>query len=282
MRPRTLRRIIIDLTPLIDVVTILLFGVMINSVAKTEAETNAARISVEEAQRQSQLDQDAVARLAAEREQLARTVSDLEAQLAGTKRTLSDAEAGRNELAQRLQRERASLAEAIANLLQMDDAERLTFRRQLEKISGATAQQLKAAVDDVRKQQDPVKVYKAVRRIEEMQKVFTFIDLHVDNQDFLAIVADARRLGREAVRGRLAADIERVMRQTLETVSFSPMVLILFSYEGEARDLVVEQTELAVQSLLQGYRTSVAGQGRQFRYGRVGLVSAPPNGAAPQ
>ena len=69
-------------------------------------------------------------------------------------------------------REKLNLAEAIANLLQLDDPERLAFRKQLEKLSGANAEELRRAVEEMRKQRDPGQVYKAVRRIEEMQKVF--------------------------------------------------------------------------------------------------------------
>lgn len=270
------RRLTSDLTPLIDSIMILLFGVMINSVARREVDTREAINAAGEARSQktvlekqlasTTLDRDSAA---AARDRLRQLVNELEGRL-------GQSEAQRKAADRRHLEEKLSLADAVAALLQMDDPQRLVFRGQLERLSGAAADRLREAIEQLRDKQDPVQVYKAVRRIEEMQKVFTFIDLHVDGADFLSVVGNTRLLERIPVREKSPAEIEANVRRILEAIQFNQMVLVLFSYEGEARDLTVERTESGVNSLLNQYRSTATNQSRQFRYGRVGLVSVPP------
>src|SRR5690606_15551262 len=103
--------------------------------------------------------------------------------------------------------------------------------------------------------------YKAIKRIEEMKKVFTFVDLHIDSQDFLTVSVDARRLERMPVRSRPATEIENSLRKALEASAFNEVVLILFSYEADTLDRTVETAEAAVDMLLTHYRARWSGVG---------------------
>jgi biopolymer transport protein ExbD len=276
MRSRGFRRIVLDLTPMVDVIMILLFGVMINSVARTEVGVSAARAQAEAAAEKSEADRDALVQVGRKADRLREVNDQLRERLAEAEKNVDLSQAEREKLADALQREKFNLAAVVAKQLQLTDAELERLRQQLEAVSGAGARRLAQIADEMRQQQDPVKVYRAVKRIEEMQKVFTFVDLHVDATDFLTVVSDAQRLGRFPVRSRTPDEIENEIRHALEAVNFNQMVLILYSYEGEARDLSVERTESAINSLLSHYRGGAGGQGRYFRYGRVGLIDLPP------
>jgi hypothetical protein len=271
------RRITTELTPLIDTVTILLFGVMINSVVRRELDTKQAVETAVQAVAESGEVRRALDVAARDRDRALTESARLIERIDELEGRLGRSEAQRRAADRRHLQEKLNLADAIAGLLQMDDPQRLLFRTQLQKLSGAQAQQLRQAVDQLRERQDPVQVYKAVRRIEEMQKVFTFIDLHIDDKDFLHVVGNGQPLERFPIRESSAGDIEQAVRRVLEAMNFNQMVLVLFSYEGAARDLTVERAESAANNLLSQYRASAGGQGRQFRYGRVGLVTAPPN-----
>lgn len=263
MKPRPMRRIVTDLTPLIDMVTILLFGVMIHSVTRTEADV--AQTGGEQREANQELERANV--------ELRRRLESAEAELA-------KASADKSSLERRLREQKLALAEAVARLLQMNEGQHRALREHLEKLSGAKAQALARAYEELRDAQDPVEIYKAIRRIEEMQKVFTFVDLHVNEGlagagESLKVVAAGRELEPIPLGGRTPEEIEEALRRALEAVTFQPMVLFLFSYDGEARDRTVEAAESAVTSLLSHYRSQPAGQGRQFRFGRVGLIDAP-------
>ena len=287
MPERKLRRMVLDLTPVVDVVMILLFAVMINSVALTEVGVKKARVDTEQARTEAdEQSAQAEAKARADRERLlevgqrADELLDrnrrLEEELRTAKQALAGAEGERESLAGRLEQQKRNLARAMAKVFQMSEAEAAALRGPLDRLTDAETKRLSQIAEELRAQRDPARVYKAVRRIEEMQKVFTFIDLHLDKNDFLTVVADGERLDRRPVRDRSPDEIENLVRRALEAVNFNQMVLVLFSYEGEARDLTVERTESSITSLLTHYRAGSGGQRRQFRYGRVGLVEAAP------
>lgn len=254
----TVRRILLDMTPMIDVIMILLFGVMIHSVERTKADTYELRMQASLASELSEADRQAREELAAMNETLSRDLDALQRELRSAK---SNAEF----LQQKLIQQRVALSESVADLLQLKDAEKLTFELPIKSEDSKNGSTV-----------SPETVYKAIKRIEEMKKIFTFVDLHIDDQDFLSVNVDARALERFPVRNRSTAEVEQSLRNTLESASFNDVVLLLFSYESASLDRTVETVEQSVDSLLSHYRTQWAGRGKQFRYGRVGLVESAP------
>ena len=272
------RRLVLDLTPAIDVIMILLFGVMINSVERTKADTSQARHQAEQALAQSQTDAQARAQAQERAEALAAVNQQLRAQLAEAEDGLKQAQSATRKLTTKIFEQKMSMAQAMAKILQLNNSDRLALHKQLDRVAEGSREQFDKLVAELQHEQQPGKVYQAIRRILEMQKVFTFIDLHLDAQDYLTINADARLLKNFVVYGKSPEDIEHEIRATLEPVNFTQIVLILFSYEGLARDLTVEDTEAAINLLLARLRARTANQGVCFRYGRVGLVDLPPIG----
>ncbi|QDU61880.1 hypothetical protein Pan216_27450 [Planctomycetes bacterium Pan216] len=270
MKTKGFRRFFLDLTPMVDVIMILLFGVMINSVARTNETTLAAEEEVSEARRLVGAERSLVSGLRREVEAERDSSRELRRRLAEMTAQLSGSERDRVDLQWQLRQQRYDLADVIARVLGLDDDERLRFRQQLDHVSQAKAEDLAARAEETRSKQNPVALYKAIRRIEEMQKIFTFVDVHLDDRDFLTIQAENRRLLRLPARGRTSEEIVAQLSRTLESVHFRGVVLILFSYDGDARDLTVETTEEAVMRLVRSYRAD--GEGRRFRYGRIGMI----------
>lgn len=248
---RTVRKLVTDMTPLIDMVTILLFGVMIQAVAVEKGETAGASGDPGAADKK---------------------LAPADA--------LAAAEEKIRQLERRLNEQKASLAQAMSRLLQMDNAEHAEFLKRLGDLDPGGGKRFAEAMEELRGATKPEQVYKAVRRIEEMQKVFTFVDLHLragigGAGETLRVGVAGRELELLPVGNLTAEQMESGLRSALEQVNFGPVVLILFSYDGAARDRTVETAETALNSLLAHYRAGGLAQGRQFRYGRIGLVDEP-------
>lgn len=267
-----LRRIVLDLTPMIDVIMILLFGVMINSMERTRSDTKDLRAAADKATDASTSAKQALAEsqkrgdmLSQANQELRQQFDELEAVALKSERELARAK-------QDLQSQKMSFGSFFAELLQLQDADKLRFEKQTAEAVQGGDEAAKAAAKAAAKDLDPAKAYKAVRRIEEMRKVFTFVDVHIDKSDYLEVRVDGEFLDRLPARGRSAQVIAQEIYQTLEAISFQQMVLLLFSYDGGARDRTVEEVEDGVNALLRRYRAT-AGQGRVFRFGHVGLVN---------
>lgn len=266
MRKRGARRLLLDLTPLIDVIMILLFGVMIHSVAKTEVETTAARgIAVAAEDRAGTLE-DENEMLRQELLAAAREGGKWRAEFEAVQKT-------RNA-------EKDYLAAWVADLLLLGDNERSLLRARFDAISPEDLDRIERARRESGAIRDPASIQRAIRKIEEMEKVFTFVDMHLGADDFLALRANGRPIERIAVRERTAREIEGELRRALEAVSFSQTVLLFFSYDGAARILTAQATEEAIGALIEGYRTGAGGQNRQFRYAKVGRLEAKDPSAA--
>lgn len=280
MISRRFRRLIIDLTPMVDVIMILLFGVMINSVLVSEKQasdaTAAAKANVaaevEESRRQGESDRAKLALFQKRTHELEVENEQLREQLAKTVADLAKSDPERADVLAQLRRERFELARMVAQLLQLDSVDEKKLRERLDAIAGLDAQRLAQLAQELRAGQDPVKVYTAVRRIEEMTKVFTFVDLSLNANDFLRIAVDGVELIQFSARGKLPDELQAELRRILEAASFQEMVLVLFSYEGDARDFTVERSESAAHRLLESYRTNGSMAGRQFRFGRIGMI----------
>jgi hypothetical protein len=125
-------------------------------------------------------------------------------------------------------------------------------------------------------ERNPASAYKAVRRIEEMEKVFTFIDLHLDANDVLHLSMNGQKLPALPARNLSATDVENKLRDTLQPGDFSQIVLFMFSNEGQARNFAVEQVDRGIRDLRQHYELRFSPQGKQFRYAPVGIVETAP------
>lgn len=261
----TVRRILLDLTPMIDIIMILLFGVMIHSVERAKVDTEDLRSLATQASEQSAEDRLALEQALLRIESALQENAGLRNQLDTLQGDLKEAKKTGEDLKKKMLQQRVSLSDFIAGLLQLNDAERMLFKLPVTNDS-----------TKVQSNTDPEKVYKAIKRIEEMKKIFTFVDLHIDEQDFMTVNVDARTLERFPVRNRPPSEIEQTLRNALESASFNEVVLILFSYESQTLDRTVESVEQGIDDLLARYRTRWAGAGKQFRYGRVGLVETAP------
>lgn len=240
-RPRLL-----DLTPLLDVIMILLFGTMINSVELSKVAADQQRKE---------------------------TVPAEEADVLRSK--VEQLEAERQALVRRHRIETSAMGDTMARLLGLSEAERSRLEEQIRALAEADPEQVEAMLDQMAGAEESAEVVRAIRRIEEMQKIFTFVDLHVDRTNFLELSSDGALIDRFSVLGQDPAAIEANIRRALESVRFSDVVLILYSYEGASLDRSVEACESAIERLMDAYRKEPSQSGRQFRYGRVGMVATP-------
>jgi hypothetical protein len=260
-------------------IMILLFGVMIHSVKREEVAVATARATSRLAQDEAE-NRAAAATQDAEAHRRFRTDLEqrnaaLQEELALAQRRLGVSEGAQTRLSKQLESERQNLVAAMANLLQLSETELAAFRPRIDRLTAADAERLAAVLRELHDARDPVQAYKAVRRIEEMQKIFTFVDLHLDASDTLTVMVHGEPLDRFAAQDVSAEEIDRDMRKALEAITFNQVTLVLYSYSGAARDRTVETIELAISSMLAYYRASPIGQTRQFRYGRIGLVQGP-------
>lgn len=253
MRPRAISRRMLDLTPLLDVIMILLFGAMINSseLMKKGAAHGRSEASGESEQAGAALERPAVAPGALE---------ELQAELRRLRAELDRARA-----------ESAAIQESMVRVLGLGRPQRDALEEKLRRLAGENPEDAVAALRDLEASLDVADVYRALRRIQEMQKIFTFIDVFVDANDFLAVRVDGRDLQKLSVRDRSAGRLESELRRLLESVRFSDVVLFTFSY-GNCRDRSREEAEAAVNGLLNAYRQDASHRGRQFRLGRIGLL----------
>lgn len=270
MNRGTLRKLVLDLTPLIDMIIILMFGVMIHSVELSKTAQSEAEVAKEhsEADRQALMHAGEDAKYYDDlRKQFAERLTEAQDRL-----RLSDEE--RRVLQRRLDEERRNVAEALAKLFDGLDQEKLKKLLSEQDLSQSGARRILEALKEAEKN-DPATAYKAVRRIEEMQKVFTFIDLHLDHNDVLHLAMNGRKLDQIAVRDFSIDQAENNLRNRLQAPDFNQIVLFMFTNEGEARFKTVRTVEQGIKNLREHYEARFAT--KQFRYAGVGTVlHAPP------
>ncbi|MFO0947719.1 MAG: hypothetical protein U1D30_17650 [Planctomycetota bacterium] len=237
---RGARRLILDLTPLIDTIMILLFGVLINSFERTTRDTTVAKGTAAQAERVA--------------EEVNAENARLRDELAQAKRRLAQSESNRL-------KDQAELANWIRKLIALAGA------RAKDSIDRDTAPNL-AELRQGAENTDAA--FQALRRINEMEKVFTFVDLHLDGSDFLAVSVNMKPLGKIPVRGVGSPQIEQELRRLLESVNYNQMVLFLFSYTSDARVLSMQHAEEAINTLIDQYRQRGNSENRQYRYASVG------------
>jgi hypothetical protein len=266
----------LDLTPLIDMITILMFGVMIHAVELSREDVERAGEAEREsaiARERSEADRQALVKAGEDAEKLrdlaeqrAERLKELEQQLKMNQEELQA-------LRLKLQQERTAVAEALGKLLGGLDQERLKKLLAEQDLSQSGAKRLLDALKDA--EQNPGAAYKALRRIEEMERVFTFIDLHLDASDFLNVSINGRKSDRLLMRNKTGTEVETTLRDRLEPGDFSQVVLFMFSNDGQARNYTVEMVDQGIRDLRQYYQGRFAAQGRQFRYAPVGIVDQP-------
>jgi hypothetical protein len=249
----------LDLTPLIDVVTILLFGVMINAVEmrRKGSGENAAAGDV----RIAPADADAAARM---RARIAALEKELE-----TYRAL-DADSK-----QRLAGQRAELTATLAGLLQLDEKGAERSLKALRELSGKDPESVRRAIEELKSGPVADRVQRAQRRVEEMRKLFTFVDIHLEKGDEIIIQAGGRELGRIAAGPGETERIRQELSRILEAENFNQIVLFLYSFDPAARDLLADRVDAALAGLIEQYRKT-PGQTRVYRYGKVGSIATPP------
>ena len=277
MTPRPRRRMLADLTPIIDIIMILLFGVMIHSVRQTEDAKDEAMATVQEAVQRSEADREQFLEKSDQTRELEDRIQQLRQWAADAEQRLAMSDAEREALERRLQSERQRTAQSVARLLQMTDAEKLTFEEKLVALSGAGAQKLENEIAELQADQDPTNILRAVRKIEEMQKVFTFVDLHITDRNLMTVTADNRELARISLIGLDAISMEMRIRKAIEQVNFSDLVLITFSADPSALNREVRIAwDRAIPSLVAYYRGSF--EKTSFRVAEVGLSVLSPSG----
>jgi biopolymer transport protein ExbD len=256
MHKRPILRRALDLTPLLDVIMILLFGAMINSVELAKAARTPHESSTS-------------ATLSVDVETLMTRSRELE-------QALEQAKRAETAFRERLVGEKNAANNTLVRILGLSEQDRKNLEERLRALAAAQPEDVAKALASIDESVADRSVLLAVRRIQEMQKVFTFVDLHIDADDFLSIRSDSQSLGRVPVRDRRPSEVAGDLRQSLEAVRMSEVVLLLFSYDGRSRDRSVETAEIAINELLDTYRKEESHRGRQFRYGRVGLLSESP------
>jgi hypothetical protein len=241
---RSKRRRLLDLTPLLDVIMILLFGTMINSVELARLAKGASpSASPANSITQADLDQQ---KSKLEEERLA--------------------------LNKRWQTERGALLRTLGRLAGLSEKDLGSLDEKLQGLAQAPGAEAAIQLDALKRSLEGEELARAIARLREMQKVFSFVDLHVDESNFLTVKSDGEVLERLSVLDRSTTEIAAELRRVVEPLRFSEVVLILFSYDGQARDRVIEATEGAVNTLVDRLRTDQSQRGRQFRVGRVGMV----------
>jgi biopolymer transport protein ExbD len=281
MRHRTLRKLILDLTPLIDMITILMFGVMIHAVELSrlaeegvKGELTDSKRAADAALTRSEADRKVLAEVSERARYLAENKEILENRLAELQERIGRSEEQLRQLQAQINQERQAVAAALAKLLDGLDAEKLKQLLGDQDVSRAASRKLLDALKDA--ERNPASAYKAVRRIEEMEKVFTFIDLHLDANDVLHLSMNGQKLPALPARNLSATDVENKLRDTLQPGDFSQIVLFMFSNEGQARNFAVEQVDRGIRDLRQHYELRFSPQGKQFRYAPVGIVETAP------
>lgn len=270
-RQPTLRKLILDLTPLIDMITILMFGVMIHAVELSRQEGSKASEAVQHstADREALLEVRDRAKYLAEREaQLAEQVKELRERLSKTEEELKALQARREQ-------EQREVAEALAKLLGGLDAEKLKKALADQDLSESGSRRILNALKE--SENDVNAAVKAVRRIAEMEKVFTFIDFHLDANDMLTIAVNGQRVDRLPMRDKSPTEMENLLKGKFQAPDFNQIVLFMYSYEGDARYRTVQRLEQAIKALRDFYEARYVATGKQFRFASVGSVAhAPP------
>jgi hypothetical protein len=280
-RGSTLRKLILDLTPLIDMITILMFGVMIHAVELSRLAEEGARGGLEESKRtaeaatsRSEADRQVLAEVSERARHLAENKEILEKRLVELQERIGKSAEQLRQLQAQLNQERQAVATALAKLLDGLDAEKLKQVLGEQDVSSAASRKLLEALKVA--EQNPALAFKAMRRIEEMEKVFTFVDLHLDANDFLHLSLNGKKLPGVRMRDLSATDVENKIRDALQPGDFSQIVLFMFSNEGKARNYTVEQVDRGIRNLRQYYELGFTAQGKQFRYAPVGIVESAP------
>jgi len=280
-RSSGLRKLVLDLTPLIDMITILMFGVMIHAVELSrvaeegvKGELSDSKRSTDAALTRSEADRKVLAEVSERARYLAENKEILEKRIAEMHERIGKSAEQLRQLQTQINQERQAVASALAKLLEGLDGEKLKQLLGNQDVSRAASKKLLEALKDA--ENNPATAYKAIRRIEEMEKVFTFVDLHLDASDFLHLSINGQKLPGIAMRDVSPADVENKIRDTLQPGDFSQIVLFMFSNEGKARNYTVETVDRGIRDLRQHYELRFSPQGRQFRYAPVGIVEAAP------
>lgn len=227
------RRMLLDLTPMMDIISLLLFGVMISSVVKAEKERNEARSDATVAEVTSLREKTSM--LQAERQ-------ELNQQLAVT-------------------RKQAARALAVIERLATDDSNSEVPAEHLEAIERALEQGIV-----------PPQLARLRFKVGELSEASTTVELHLLRGDMLMIVVDGRSLPSRSLVNMTDREIEEAVSEYIANAASKPLILVLFTYEGAARDLMVERIDRAVRQLVE----QRAKTDRSVRYGRVGLIDTPP------
>jgi flagellar basal body-associated protein FliL len=269
-RRSLLRKLTLDLTPLIDMITILLFGVMIYSVELSRREV----VKAKEAAEQGSEDRRALLEARERARYLAELAEQREERLQELQKRLGLKEDELKAFRARLEQERRNVAEALAKLLGNLDADKLRQVLGQQDLSQSGAQRVLDALKEAEK--DPAAAYKALRRIEEMEKAFTFIDLHLDAKEALHISINGRPQDKLLVHGKTAEEVAKLLQDRFQPADFNQIVLFMYSNEGNAPNYTVEMVDRGLRRLRQVYESLPATQGKQFRYAPLGIVDFLP------
>lgn len=260
-RSRSIRRMLVDLTPLIDIIMILLFGVMINSAemfrsdsSTLVAENDKLQLEIKELRESGEagVAKKAFDDLMKERLELADRLKSVEKMLADSKNDLAAAVG-------ELERRKSDFSQAMAKVLTMSDRESKEFRDSLEKMSPADAAMLDRAVARIRTWQSPADVYKGIRRIEEMAKFFDFIDVHIDGDEKLSLSFNGQPFLTPQPVYRNKQRLVDLLRQVVEGHPGRQSLMILSTNDFDAdltttefRDEAMREVETYFESLPRG------------------------------
>jgi hypothetical protein len=268
---RTIRKLVLDLTPLIDMIIILMFGVMIyaTELSRTaEAEAGTALAETEERSRY----------LAKNKEELLERLRESEQRLNDVLVQQGIKEQELQKLRQRLESERLAVATALAKLSELLgaglDAKKLKEILEQEDLSQAGARRVLKTLQEAEK--DPASALKELRRVQEMEKAFTFVDLHLDKDEFLHISINGRKVGRFLMHDRSVQEIKNLLKEQLNPRDYSQIILFLFSTEGKARGFMVDRVQTAIKEQIDEFSRRTDLTAKQFRYAFIGIIDHLP------
>lgn len=278
LRQASLRKLIMDLTPLIDMVMIVMFGVMINSVHLSRGEGQEAQKTIGDVLKRSESD----------RKFMHDAMKDLRAQVKEQEKERKELLGKKDEELKKLladrDAERLEAARVLARLLQrLDDGGKGLDADILKKLlaekdlSKSGSRRIKAALENL--ENDPAAAHRAIRRLVEMEKVFTFVDFHLDGNDQLHATIDGVRSETLPMRGVSAADVESKLRNNnlFQTTDWNRVVLFMYSNEAQALDQTFRSVEQGIKNFREYLQKLYAGKEKDFRYAPIGTVShAPP------
>ncbi len=168
----------------------------------------------------------------------------------------------------------------VAQLLQMSDKDLQTFQKNVDNVANANGdpQVLANAIQKMKSEQGSDKLLKAMRRLEELQRTATFIDVHLDSKNNLHLIADRQPFGFLEATGKTQVQLGQLMSELLAKEKINDLVLVMFSNEDLSPILTAERIDLALEELLRGLRDRPDNKSKVFRYGKVGIVMQAPDG----